>query len=179
MADWATLLGEGDFAGARAACQQKIAGRADSPEASWELAEVEERWGDSLFFAGETGAAEHYHAARTALVPPGSQFSSFEENERRMGAYHRVMNKLCAIDPYGRPRPGHDGRPHPNSNCGRQLAKAGPQPLELSIAEQRAAVANARETTQKQQAEYAELFQDSGHWCHYRLAGVYKIFAVG
>ena len=71
MADWATLLGEGDFAGARAACQQKIAGRADSPEASWELAEVEERWGDSLFFAGETGAAEHYHAARTALVPPG------------------------------------------------------------------------------------------------------------
>ena len=69
------LLGEGDYTGARAACNEKFAGRADDPESSRGFAEVEERWGDALFFAGESGAAEHYYAAQAALVLRGLQFT--------------------------------------------------------------------------------------------------------
>ena len=46
--DSTALMAAGDFAGARAAWQDNPA---DSLAASWELAEIEERWGDALFFA--------------------------------------------------------------------------------------------------------------------------------
>ena len=69
--DWTALLAIGDFSAARAAWQEKSEASADSPEASWELAEIEERWGDAFFFAGEPGAAAHFQAARTALVAAG------------------------------------------------------------------------------------------------------------
>jgi hypothetical protein len=163
VADWRELAEQGDFRGALAASLQKHAGRADAPEASWELAEVEERWGDSLFFAGEAGAAEHYRAARTALIPPGAKYSSIEESERRMSAYDRVADKLYAIDPYGMPRPGHACRPHPNS-------KFIPRPQEPSPPERRVEETEACKTTPDQESEYGRLFRESGHWRHYGLA---------
>jgi hypothetical protein len=114
MAHWETLLNEGDFPGARASCLQEFEGLASAFEACMGIAEVEERWGDSLFFAGEAGAAAHYLAAGKQLSPPGLQITSKQENDLRMNAYQRVMNKLRAIDPCGKARPGHDGQPHPN-----------------------------------------------------------------
>jgi hypothetical protein len=174
MTDWKALLGDGDYTGARAACKERFAGRADDPESSWELAEVEERWGDALFFAGESGAAEHYHAAQAALVPQGVQFTSLEENDRRMSAYQRVANKLYAMDPYGRPRPGHDGRPHPNSSRVRPRAKDTFDPSEPSIEEQPSPVLELRETTPMEQSEYARLFQNSEHWHHYDLGNSWR-----
>lgn len=174
MADWVALLGEGDYAGARAACMEKFAGRADDPEASWELAEVQERWGDALFFAGESGAAEHYHAAQAALVPRGVQFTSLEENDRRMGAYQRVVNKLYAMDPHGKPKPGHDGRPHPNSSRLRPRAQDTFDPSEFPLEEQRPAVVQLRETIPKEQSEYARLFENSMHWRHYQMGNSWR-----
>ena len=80
MANWAVLLAEGDFYGARALCRQQFAEGADDPDSSWDLAEVEELWGDALFFAAEAGAAAHYQAAQAALFPTGMQFTSSDEN---------------------------------------------------------------------------------------------------
>jgi hypothetical protein len=76
----AALLDAGDYDGAQAAWRAEFSGREDSLEASWELAEIEERWGDSICFSGESGSAGHYQAAQRALVPPGAMFSSSEEN---------------------------------------------------------------------------------------------------
>jgi hypothetical protein len=149
--DWTALLAAGDFPAARAACD---------PGASWELAEIEERWGDALFFAGEPGAAAHFRAAQTALVPPGAQFSSGDESERRMEVYGRITNKLYAIDPYGKPRPGHDGRPHPRSSP----AAPAPQPEEPSRSERLAAVRESQAARATEQTELAKLFQDADHW---------------
>jgi hypothetical protein len=161
--DWAGLLDEGDFPGARAAWEQKFAGREDSFEASWDLAEVEERWGDSRFFGGEPGAAAHYQAACTVLLPPGTQYSSREENDRRMAAHHRVTNKLYAMDNYGKPRPGHDGRPHPNSYRTKPRAKPEPQPARPSVSERRAATVKSRQTLALHQTELATLFETGDH----------------
>jgi hypothetical protein len=164
--DWSALLEEGDFPGARAAWEEEFAGREDSFDASWELAEVEERWGDSLFFGGEPGADAHFQASRVALVPPGTQFSSRGENDRRMAAHHRVTNKLYAIDSYGKPRPGHDGQPHPNSCRTRQRAQPEPQPSRPTLSERRAAAVKARQTTALQQTESGRLFQRGDHWLY-------------
>jgi len=171
---WAALLEEGDFPGARAAWEEKFAGREDSFEASWDLAEVEERWGDSLFFREEAGAATHFQASRMALVPPGAQFSSREENDRRMEAQHRVTNKLYAIDAYGTPRPGQDGQPHPNSSRNGLRAKPEPEPPRPSIAERRAAALELSQTTAMEQTEFARLFQSGGHWLYYDLGAKWR-----
>ena len=133
-----------DWAGAHAAWKQQFAGREDAPDASWELARIEECQGDSFFFAGEAGAAPHYHAACAALAPPAAHWASREENDRRMEAHARVTAKLYAIDPYGKARPSQDGRPHPD----------------FRLTEQHTA--------------WAALFRDSGHWQSYSLGGDWR-----
>jgi hypothetical protein len=80
---------------------------------TWETAEQEELLGDSLFFAGEVGAALHYQLAQRALMPPGVMFDSDEESDRRMEAYQRIVTKLYGIGGDGRARSTHDGQPHP------------------------------------------------------------------
>jgi hypothetical protein len=154
-----------DWAATRAAWNQKFDGREDSLDASWELAAIEECWGDSLFFAGESGAAPHYKTACAALAPPGQQWTSLDENDRRMEAHGRITNKLYAIDPSGIARPSHDGRPHPNFSP----ATPPPEPPKPSIAERRAAVGQLRQTNAIQRTEWAALFRDAGHWQFYEL----------
>ena len=85
----------------------------DAPEGTWELAEIEELLGDSLFFTGEPDAAIHYQAAQKALMPPGVRFTSLEESEPRMEAFQRIVAKLYGIGGDGRARASHDGKPHP------------------------------------------------------------------
>jgi hypothetical protein len=162
--EWAALLDAGDFPGARVAWE-KTADR--SLEASWDLAEIEERWGDAFFFAGEPGAAPHFEAARIALVPPGTQFSAREENDRRMEAYQRVTGKLSAVDPYDKPRPGHDGHPHPKSTFHPRSACSEPQPIKPSRSERLAAVRQSQEMRAKQQTEFADLFKGADHWAYH------------
>jgi len=110
----AARLDEGDYCGALAAWRLTFSGREDSLEASWELAGIEERWGDSLFFGGETDSAVHYQAAQRALFPLGMLFSWGEESDRRMEAYTRLTDKRYAIGPDGKSRPGHAAQPHPS-----------------------------------------------------------------
>ena len=153
-----------DSAALRDAWRRKFAGREDSPEATWELAEIEECWGDSLLFGGESGGAPHYHAARAALLPPGQIWTSREENDRRMEAHGRVVNKLYAIDTSGRARPSHDGVPHPN------FRPAVPEPPKPTYAERRAAALQLRRSNAMQETEWAALFRDAGHWEFYELA---------
>jgi hypothetical protein len=140
-------LPHSDWAGARAAWKEQFAGREDAPDASWELARIEECQGDSLFFAGEAGATPYYHAARAALAPPAAQWASREESDRRMEAYARVTAKLYAIDPYGKARPSHEGRPHPDFRF-----------ADWAI----------------EQTDWAALFRDSGHWQFYNLGGEWR-----
>jgi hypothetical protein len=128
-------------------------------DASWELAALEECRGDALFFAGEAGAAPHYRAACAALAPPGRR-DSREENDRRMEAHRRVTEKLYAIDPYGKARPGQDGQPHPDFRA--------PEPRP-SIAERREAALALCRANAIQQTEFAALFRDAGHWQFYEL----------
>jgi hypothetical protein len=161
-----------DWAALRAAWLEKFAGREESPEASWELAEIEECQGDGLFFGGESGAAPHYRAARTALLPPGQMWSSREESDRRMEAHGRITNKLYAIDPYGKARPSHDGVPHPNFQPAppEPVPEPSPEPPKPSIAERRAAALELRRANAMRDTEWAALFRDAGHWVFYELA---------
>ena len=78
METWRELAANRDFAAARAAWDRVFAGPGSDPAPLWQLAELEERWGDSIFFAGEPGAVAHYHAALRAAVPPNAQFTSRE-----------------------------------------------------------------------------------------------------
>jgi hypothetical protein len=151
-----------DWAGARAAWKEQFAGREDALDASWELARIEECQGDSLLFAGEAGAAPHYHAACAALAPPAAHWTSREENDRRMEAHARVTAKLYAIDPYGKARPSHDGRPHPAFR------------LAEGLAERRAETLQLRSTNSIQQTDWVALFRDSGHWQFYSLGGEWR-----
>jgi hypothetical protein len=147
-----------DWAGARAAWKEQFAGREDAPEATWELARIEEGQGDSLFFAGEAGAAPYYHAAWAALSPPGARWDSREENDRRMEAYARVTAKLYAIDPSGKPRQSDDSRPLPDSG----------------LAERRIEALQLRATNSIQQSDWVALFRDSGHWQFYTLGDEWR-----
>ena len=165
---WAALLKAGDPAAARAAWQEKFSAGSDSLDATWELAEIEERWGDSLFFAGETGAAPHYQAAWKALVPPGEVFSSRPEYDRRMEAYGRITVKLQAIDPYGKARAGNTGLPHPNFHAIEPPPKPAPEPVNPTP--QPAKTIRA----ERQQSDFARLFQSGDHWRHYGLASKWR-----
>ena len=172
--DDADRLDEAGFSWARAAWSMEFGGREDSLEASWELAGIEERWGDSLFFGGEPGSAAHYRAAQRALVPPGMIFSSSAESERRMEAYGRLTNKLYAIGPDGKPRPGHDGRPHPRFHpVVRRQETAPPEPPEESPAQRREAVLGARQTRTRQETGLGRLYRDSDPWHHHHLGGLW------
>lgn len=168
--DWASLLDEANWTGARAAWQERFAAESESLAASWALAEVEERWGDCLFFAGEAGAAEHFHAAQRALAPPGKRFDSPEEGARRMEAFGRVMEKLYAIDPAGRARAEHGGKPHPNSHRTRQLPARVPESVEPASPFQQdrlEAVDRVSGARGKQRTEMGRLFDPANHWrCH-------------
>jgi hypothetical protein len=166
-------MSDPDWPSAHAAWQQKFAGREDAPDASWELGRIEECWGDSLFFSGAAGAAPHFHAARAAILPPGRQWASREEYDRRMEAHQRITAKLYAIDPYGKARPSHDGVPHPDFRLEPQSEpqpEPEPQPPQPSIAERREAALHLRTANAIQQTEWAALFRDAGHWQFYELA---------
>jgi hypothetical protein len=158
MQSWAALLEEGDFSDALASCLQEFSSRPDSLEASWAIAEIEERWGDSLLLAGELDAAGHFRAARMALIPPRAQFTSIEENNRRMEAHSRVADKLSAIDPTGKLRPGQDVRPHPNFTPRGQTDKTASQQAELPIEKTGTELGD---TACAASAEYARLFEDA------------------
>ncbi len=167
-AHWAEILDAGDPAAARAAWQQDFAADGDSPQATWELAEIEERWGDALFFAGESGAAAHYQAAWRALAPPGARFSSLEESERRMAAYARVTVKLQAIDPHGKARTGNSGEPHPNFHA-IELPKPAPEPVKPAPE-----AVEAPPPVPRQQSGFADLFRMSDHWRHCGLGAKWR-----
>jgi hypothetical protein len=169
-----------------AAWSVKFAGREESLEAAWELAELQERRGDALFFREEKGAAEHFHAALKALIPQGSMFTSREENDRRMEAHGRVMEKIRAIDPYGKPRSGHTCLPHPNSGLTperieelrrERIAREEREAEERreaearkkAIEERREATLWLREKTRREKTEFAKLFRGAGHWGDYSL----------
>jgi hypothetical protein len=169
-----TLLDDGDFPAARYAWQQEFAGREGSLEASWELSVIEERWGDSFFFAAEPGAAAHFEAARAALIPPGTRFPSPEENDRRMEAHQRLTGKLYAIDPHGMPRHGHDARPHPDSCRTKPRTRAEPSPSRPSVAERREAALKIRQTTTIQQTDLARLFQNGDPWGYLDLGSQWR-----
>jgi len=173
---WAALLDAGDPAAARAAWQEKFPAESDSPQATWELAEIEERWGDSLFFAGEAGAAVHYQAAWRALAPLGTVFSSWQEGERRMEAYARVTVKLQAIDPYGRARAGNGGQPHPNFHAIEPPAKPAPEPGKPAPEPVKPPPQPAKVSTpvERQGSDLARLFQSDDHWRHYELASIWR-----
>lgn len=146
-----------------------FSGRQDSLVASWELARIEERWGDSLFFGGEADSAVHYQAAQRALFPLGMVFSSGQESDRRMDAYTRLTNKRYAIGPDGKPRPGHDAQPHP---CFKPIVPrkvSAPPPLKKPEAERREAVLHARETRTKPHTELGQLDDESDHWRSHHL----------
>jgi hypothetical protein len=74
-----------------ASWRAEFAGREDSLEATWELAQIEE-------------AAGHYQEAQRTLVPPGVRFTSAEQNQRRMNAFQRLTEKLYELGPDGKPR---------------------------------------------------------------------------
>lgn len=162
--DWGTPLEQGDFAAALESWAQAFAADPASMEATWLLAEIEERWGDSFFFATRSGAAGHYHATLRALVPQGVQLTSAEENNRRMLAHGRVVNKLYAIDGSGRPRTGHDAQPHPNSRPVPPPVVMEEVPPKPSIAERCETVRQARSQRERSQTPLGQLFRDSGHW---------------
>ncbi|MGC4049744.1 MAG: hypothetical protein QM757_09555 [Paludibaculum sp.] len=172
--DWATLLDEGAFEAALDAWQAAFAGADDSLDATWARAEIEERWGDHFFFGKLIGASGHYHAALRWLVPQGMLFTSIEENDRRMEAHGRVMDKLYAVDGSGFPRPGNDGRPHPNAKL---LA---PPPQRVTLPEppvmvaRREAVLRARDVRKRRELPAAALFRDAGHWDHYQLGRMWS-----
>jgi hypothetical protein len=167
LSSHAALLDAGDFPGALAAWRAEFSGREDSLEASWELAEIEERWGDSLFFSADFGSASHYQAAQRALIPPGAMFSSSEENQRRMEAYGRLTNKLYAIGGDGKPRlPHDDAQPHPRFKTNPPREETAPP--QKSKVERREAVAEARKTRTKDQSELGRLY-GTDQWAHHRL----------
>lgn len=167
--DRAARLDEADYSGALAAWRTEFGGREDSHAATWELAGLEERWGDSLFFGAEPGSLAHYQAAQRALVPPGTTFSSSQESERRMEAYARLTDKLYAIAPDGTPRPGHNGQPHPRFQPIARRKETAPAPPAKSKAERREAVLTARQTRTKHQTELGQLPDDGDHWRYHRL----------
>lgn len=179
-ADREARLDEADFPGALAAWRTEFSGREDSLEASWELAEIEERWGDSLFFADDPGSAEHYQAAQRALIPQGVTFSSSEENQRRMDAHGRLTNKLYAIGGDGKARSPHDeAQPHPRfklvareppkkSKAARPVAPE-PEPPRPSKAARLEAVLEARKTRIREQSELGSLYGRGDQWAQHRL----------
>ncbi|MBN9662537.1 MAG: hypothetical protein J0H49_30340 [Acidobacteria bacterium] len=172
--DWAGLLEEGEFAAALSAWRACFANAEDSLSATWARAEIEERWGDSYFFGKETGASPHFHAALDALVPHGSVFTSIEENDRRMAAHGRVMNKLYAVDGTGMPRPGNDGDPHPNARLAAPPPRRVAVPEPPVLAKRREAVSRAREARRQRELPAAALFREAGHWQHYLLGQMWR-----
>ncbi len=172
--EWAVLLDQGDFSAALDACRASFAAAEDSLEATWVRAEIEERWGDSFFFGKEPGASPHFHAALGALVPPGMMFTSLEENDRRMEAHGRVMNKVYAIDGAGMPRPGNDGVSHPNAKLSSPPPMRVTVPESPAIAERREAVQRARAARKRQEGPAAALFRDAGHWQHHTLGQMWS-----
>ncbi|WP_321472187.1 hypothetical protein [uncultured Paludibaculum sp.] len=167
--DWARLLDEWDFSSAHAAWQQEFGASGDSLEGSWILAEIEERWGDSLFFGGQKGAAAHFHAALRALVPQSVQFTSLDESTRRMEAHARVMNKIYAIDGAGLARTSHDGRPHPNT----RLAPP-PEPAATLPDRADADGITIRPARKRQEKAILQLFGDGGHWQDHDLGQMWR-----
>lgn len=172
--DWAALLDQGEFAAALDAWRLCFQGAEESRDATWVRAEIEERWGDAFFFGKEPGAAGHYHAALGALVPQGVMFTSLEENDRRMEAHGRVMNKIYATDGSGRPRPGNDGVPHPNARLEAPPPKHVVVPEAPAITQRREAVLHAREARKRQELPAAALFRDAGHWQHHLLGQMWS-----
>lgn len=162
--DPAALLDRHHYAAAVEAWRQSFPDP-HAPAATWALAGIEERWGDSLLFSCQPGAAPHYHAALRALVPPGTQFSSQNENDRRMEAYSRVSNKLYAIDGTGQPRPRHDAQPHPDF----RLPIARPD-----LQTRREAVQQARANRRREDTPLGRLFHDAGHHMHYELGRLWS-----
>jgi hypothetical protein len=167
--DWPALLDAGDPAAARAVWQDKFSTDRDSLEATWELAEIEERWGDSLFFSGVDGAAMHYQAAWRALMPLGTVFSSWEEGERRMEAYGRVSLKLQAIDPYGKARTGNSAQRHPNFHAVEPPAKPALEPMKPAPGP-----AKNSPLVERQQSDLARILHSDDHWRHYDLASRWR-----
>ena len=160
--DWRRLAAEGDFAGAREAWREQWTRREDDLAALWELAEIEERWGDWLLSAEEAGSTGHFHAALKALIPTGSIFTQREENDQRMEAFTRTFEKLQSVDSYWKVRDGEAGRPHPNS----QPRPERPKPVE----ERKDAAVEMHETRPTEQPELIRLFLSSGHWGFSSLA---------
>lgn len=163
MADWKTLLDDGDFPAALAACLRQFEGRANTFAAAQALAQVEERWGDWLARSGLPGAAEHYSAAGKLLVSPNLLVNSVEESRLLVSIYPRVMGKLSAIDPFGRSRTRIGWQPH--TAAGDRHSPPGPARMEELPCRQHAAVPSF----DNERNAYARLFRDKDHWCHYDL----------
>ena len=163
QSDRAVRMEAGNFGGALEAWRMEFAGREESHEATWELAEIEERWGDSLFFGGESGSAEHYRRAQRALFPLGAVFSSGSESDRRMEAHQRLVDKLYAVGPDGKARADNRAQPHPCFSA----------PPGKPISERLAAVFHARETRATQETGLDRLYRDSDHWRHHNLGDLW------
>lgn len=172
--DWAALLDQGEFSAALDAWRACFEGTEESLEATWVRVEIEERWGDALFFSKEPGASAHFHAALGSLVPQGAMFTSMDENDRRMEAHGRVMNKLYGIDGSGLPRPGNDGVPHPNARLAAPPPKRVAVPEDAVIVGRRAAVMRARESRRQSELPAAVVFRNAGHWQHHLLGQMWS-----
>ena len=184
---WRELADQGDFNGARAAWQEAFAGRETELEALWELAELEERWGDSRFFAGDSGSSPHYHAALRSALPQGALFTSRDENDLRMAAHGRVFQKLQSLDSSGKARADHTCAPHPNGGltpervakmrrekAKQDAARERAAALKLALASRKEAAMQRRRDAGVSGTEFARLFQGAGHWSHYRLASAWR-----
>jgi hypothetical protein len=126
---WSDHADAGDFAAASAAWAAEFAGRERDLDAGAALGELEERWGDWIWFACEAGAAAHYAAAQAALMPQGASFSDGDEAARRQEAFSRIVRKhQHGIGPDGLPRREASGLPHPRSVLRPPPAPTAPAP---------------------------------------------------
>ena len=156
--------------------------------ALWTLAGSEEQSGDLLFFAGEPGAAPHYHEALRAVIPPGSVFASREDNDRRMQAHERITEKIRAIGPDGAPRADQECVPHPEGGLtperiaelrrakaerddGRRRAAALKERL---LKERAVAIEQRRKPAQVEGTEFEKLFRAQGHWSFHGLGNDWR-----
>lgn len=97
-------MSEEEFLAGIEAWQRKYPAGLETLEASWELAAIEESYGDTLFAAADPEARPHFLASQRALMPLGVRFEDRAENDRRMEAFQRLVEKLASIGPDGRPR---------------------------------------------------------------------------